>query len=295
MTVVLGVEKPLGRVLVDTLLSQSKEVRGVYFDRKAAEQGSIYGAQTVLINPAEAFYVTEACRGASVVYDCYEPNYTDWKQSMPKVTTNAVLAAIEVGAALVFASHLLNFDSENERQEAEVLRAHTSGLIRTVVARIPQLMGVRVINPLWKMIYDSVLAGKRAHWVGDPDAPRSMLDVEDAARAMLRLGENPALSGRTWGIASPFSITGRQFIELAFKAVGRKPDVGSWGRGIVITGGLLASDARGVLKMPYDYYASFELSGKDFAEAVPSFSFVPPENSISRGIRWYIGQKAGVD
>jgi len=287
MAVVLGVERPLGRVLVELLVSESKQVRAVYLERETDNQGPIPGAQTVIIDPAEAFNVTEACRGANVVYDCYEPNYSAWKQTWPRVTSNSVLAAIEAGATLVFASHLLNSEIENERQEAEVLRAHSSKLIGTVVVRIPQLIGVRVLNPLWKLIYDSVLAGKKAHWVGDPEIPRSFLDVEDAARALIQLADSPQLCGRTWEVASPESITGRHFIELAFEAVGHKPDVGSWGRGIVLTGGLLASDARQVLKMPYDYYTAFELNGKDFAEAVPSFYFTPPEKSVQSGILWY--------
>ena len=287
MAVVLGVERPLGRVMVDTLLSESKQVRAVYLERGAASQGAIPGTQTVVIDPAEPYNVAEACDGASIVYDCYEPNYSDWKQVWPRITSNVVYAAIEAGATLVFASHLLNSVTDNERQEAEVLRAHESKLINTVVVRIPQLMGVRVINPLWKLIYDSVLAGRKAHWIGDPDVQRSLLDVEDAARAMEQLAENTQLCGRTWEVASPWPISGRQFIELAFEAVGRKPDVGSWGRGIVITGGLLASGAREVLRMPYDYYTQFELNGKGFAEALPSFFFTDPEKSVSKGIGWY--------
>jgi len=295
MAVVLGVDRPLGRVMVDTLLAESREVRAVYLDRKAAEGGAIPGTQTIVIDPAEAFNFTEACTGADVVYDCYEPNYSDWKQVWPQVSSNVVLAAIDVGATLIFASHLLRSESDNERQEAEVLRANSSGLVKTVVARLPQLTGVRVLNPLWKLIYNSVLAGKKAHWIGNPDVPRSLLDVEDAARAMMALAETPQLGGRTLVIASPSSITGRQFIELAFEGVGRKPNVGSWGRGIVLTGGLLASDAREVLKMPYDYYSPFELNGKGFAEAVPTFNFTPSENSIFKGIQWYRDQALGAE
>jgi len=287
MSVVLGVERPLGRVLVDKLLSDSKRVRAVYLERQAGGELPIPDAQTVVIDPAEAFNVTEACNGASVVYDCFEPNYSTWKRAWPQVTSNVVLSAIEVSATLVFASHLLNAEAENERQEAEVLRASNSGLVRTVVARMPQFIGMRVMNPLWKLIYDAVLAGKKAHWVGDPDVPRSYLDVEDAASAMVKLAESPGLSGKAWGVASPESLTGRQFIELAFRAVNRKPDVGSWGRGIVLTGGLLASDARQVLKMPYDYYTPFQLNGRDLAEALPSLHFTPPEMSLAKGIGWY--------
>jgi len=287
MSVVLGVERPLGRVLVDKLLSESKKVRAVYLERSPVGEEPIQDAQAVVIDPSEAFNVTQACTGASVVYDCYEPNYSAWKRAWPQVTSNVVLAAIEVSATLVFASHIINSESENEHQESEVLRAHSSGLIKAVIPRMPQLIGRRVVNPLWKLIYDAVLAGKKAHWVGNPDIPRSFLDVEDAAAAMVQLAETPALFGKTWGVASPEPLTGRQFIELAFKAVGRKPDVGRWGRGIVLTGGLLASDAREVLKMPYDYYTPLQINGKDFADALPSFHFTPPEVSVAKGIGWY--------
>ena len=281
---VLGVERPLGRVLVDRLLSESKKVRAVYLERQAGLEDRIPEAQTLIIDPAEAFNVTEACAGAEVVYDCYEPNYSTWKRTLPQVTSNAVLAAIEVSATFVFASPLLNSEGENSRQEAEVLRANDSRLIRTVVLRMPQFIGLRVINPLWKLIYDAALAGTKAHWIGDPDVPRSLLDVEDAAAAMTQLAQAPALCGKTWGVASPELITGRQFIELAFKAVNRKPEVGRWGRGIV---GLLASDAREVLKMPYDYNTSFQLDGRGFADALPSFHFTPPELSLAKGVGWY--------
>ena len=284
MSVVLGVERPLGRVLVDRLLSESKKVRAVYLERQASDDVRIPDAQTVIIDPAVAFNVTEACSGAEVVYDCYEPNYSDWKRAWPQVTSNVVFAAIEVSAALVFASHILISEAENAHQEAEVLKAHNSRMIRTVVLRMPQFIGVRVINPLWKVVYDAVLAGKKAHWIGDPDAPRSLLDVEDAAAAMTQLAQTPALCGKSWGVASPESITGRQFIEMAFRAVNRAPEVGRWGRGIV---GLLASDAREVLKMPYDYNTPFQLDGRDFADALPSFHFTPPELSLAKGIAWY--------
>ena len=260
LAVVLGVEKPLGRVLVDGPLLDSERVRGVYFERPKGGSDLPEGVEGILADPSGVFNITEACKGASIVYDCYEPNYLLWKKAWAPVTSNVALASIEVSAPLVFASHLINSESENERQEAEVLKANKSNLIKTVVVRVPQLIGRRVINPLWKLVYGSVLEGKKAHWIGDPNVSRTMLDVDDAAEAMVQLGRNSGTFGRAVSVASPETISGREFIELAFKAVGRKPEVGSWGRGIVMTGGFLASDARDVLKMPYDYYSPF-LSG----------------------------------
>jgi nucleoside-diphosphate-sugar epimerase len=170
--------------------------------------------------------------------------------------------------------------------EGEILSAHQSDLVPTAVVRLPQLIGVRVINPLWKLIYDSVLSGKKAHWVGDSKVPRSFLDVEDAARAMVLLAENDQSQGRVWNIAGPEAITGSQFIEFAFRAMGREPKIGSWGRGVFLTGAL-SSEAREMTHMPYDYYSSFVLEGNEFAETFPSFRFATPDESVSKGIEWY--------
>jgi hypothetical protein len=287
ISVVLGVEKPLGRTLVERLLSEPGRVRGVFFERQTGGYVLSERAEAVVVDPSEAHNIIQACGGANTVYDCYEPNYSLWKKMWPQVTSNVVLASIEVNATLVFASHLLNSESENERQEREVLRANESNLIKAVVARVPQLFGVGVINPLWKLIYNSALEGTRAHWVGDLEVPRSMLDVEDAAEAIVQLGRSPNSIGRAWSVASPETITGRQLIEFAFKAEGREPLVGSLGRRIAGVGGFLATDAREVQKTPYDYYVPFVLDGKEFAEVFPTFHFTPAETSVSRGIKWY--------
>ncbi|HEV2226897.1 MAG TPA: hypothetical protein VGR56_08880, partial [Nitrososphaerales archaeon] len=145
------------------------------------------------------------------------------------------------------------------------------------------------VNPLWKVIYDSVLSGKKAHWVGDSKVPRSFLDVEDGAGAMVLLGENAQCRGRAWNISGKEAITGTQFIKMAFRAVGREPKVGSWGRGVFLTG-VLSSEAREMTHMQYDYYSSFILDGKEFAETFPSFTFATPDDSVSRGIAWYRSQ-----
>jgi hypothetical protein len=288
LSVVLGAESPLGWVLAEMLVGESKEVRAVFLERGKGVYG-LPQAEKVVIDALKAANVVEACRRAGIVYDCYEPNYASRREVWTQVTSNVLLASIEVSAPMIFASHLLNSESENTTMEVEILRAHTSNLVPTAVARLPQLIGVRVINPLWKLIYDSVLSGKKAHWVGDSRVPRSFLDVEDAARAMILLGVNSQRQGRAWNIAGPEALTGTQFIELAFRATGREPKVGSWGRGVFLTGAL-SSEAREMTHMPYDYYSSFILEGDEFAEAFPSFRFATPDESVSKGIEWYKAQ-----
>ncbi len=289
--VVLGAGMPLGDAVIQKLASESKEVTAVFVEGATSSTETPDSVERATVDSSSEESVAKACRRADIVYDCYYPSYGPMLKGWPEFTSNVVYAAIGEGALLVFASPLRNSEMDNAAMEAEVLRAHKANLTRTAVARIPQLIGRGVVNPLWKMIYDSVLAGKKAHWVGDPDVPRSVMDVEDAASALITLAGDPRSYGRAWNIANPVTMTGRRFVELAFRAVGREPDVGRWGRGIVLTGGPLASASWDVLKMPYDYYSPFVLDGSEFAEAFPSFRFTTPEESVSRGVVWYRERK----
>ncbi len=284
--VVLGAGRPLGDAVVQKLASHSRKLTAVILEGDAKNVNAVGSFEEARADPTKSESIAQACSEAGTIFDCYDPDYASLK-AWPEITSNIVYASIQVNVPLVFASHLRNSESDNSALEDEVLRAHRSGLTGTVVARLPQLFGRRVINPLWKLIYDSVIAGKKAHWVGDPSVPRSLLDVDDAASAMVQLAGNPSAYGRAWNIASPEPITGRKFAELAFRAVGLEPNVGSWGRGIVLTGGLLSSDAWDVLKLPYDYYSPFVLDGMEFMGAFPSARFTAPQDSISNGLEWY--------
>lgn len=289
MDVVLGAESPLGHALVERLTSGGREVRQVRF-RGAAAGPAPSAAEGQLVDPRRLESLFDACRGGVAVYDAYEPAYSEMKKVWPLVSSNVVLAAIEVKATLVLVSPLVRSVSDNMSAEREAIQAHTSGLTDTVVARIPQLYGEGVINPLWKLIYSSVLSNRKAHWIGDPGLPRSLLDVGDAARAIAELEANPRSHGRAWNIACPEVITGRQFMELAFKALERDPQVGSWGRGIVLTGGFLSPEAKEVLRMPYDYYSPFTLPDDGFKDTFPDFRFTAPAESVANGIVWYGNQ-----
>ncbi|HZW85445.1 MAG TPA: NAD(P)H-binding protein [Nitrososphaerales archaeon] len=290
--VVLGAGKALGRAVVERLASESRNVRAVVLDPSQADTRFPEGVETAVVDPMQVQSIADQCKGAYVVYYCYEPSYSAWKKVWPEVTSNVLLASIDAGVSTIFTSPLVQSSEDNARVEHEILKAHGGGLTRTTVARIPQLYGARVLNPLWRLVYDSAIEGKKAHWVGDLEVRRTFLDVDDAANALVTLGNSVWTHGRTWSVASPGTLTGREFIELAFKAAGNTPKVGKWGRGIVLTGSLLATDARAIIEMPYDYYDQFVVDGKDFSEAFPTFSYTSPEKTMAKALSWYKSQLA---
>ena len=283
---------PLGSAVIESLAADSKRIKAILLENSEVRVPE--GIELGAADPFKAESIAEACRGAEMIFNCYEPSYESWKKSYGEVTGNISYATIEAGARAVFSSHIVSSPFDNYESESEALNAQGTGLARIAVARLPQLFGERVMNPLFRMIYDAVLEGKKAHWVGDLDVKRSLLDVEDAARAMVLMAGSSQAYGKAWNVASPAALNGREFIELAFRAAGGEPKVGRWSRGISLTGSLLASDVRLVLEMPYDYSGAFTLDGSEFADAFPLFSFTDPEQTMSRAIRWYReGRAAG--
>jgi nucleoside-diphosphate-sugar epimerase len=292
LQVVVGAARPLGRAVLEALSASGSKVRGVVFDNFQIDESFPAQIEVVAADPMKPGSLVEACRGGGVIYDCFEPSYANWKRVFPEVTGNVLLASIEVGADLVLASPLISAEGENANEENDLLNAHNSNLIRTLVARMPQLYGERVVNKLWQHIFESAALGKKAHWMGDPDVVRSLLYVGDAASKIVLLGRSLWAYGRAWNLSGPAPISGRAFIQLVYRAAGSEEKVGHWGRGVMLTGRLLDSNAKGFLDLPYDYYQPFVLDGSKFAEGFPSSAYIPHDEAIARTFKWFEGRRS---
>ena len=126
--------------------------------------------------------------------------------------------------------------------------------------------------------------------MGKLDRPRSLLFIEDAVSAIELLERTDSAFGSAWSISGPSPMTGKQFIELAFRAAGRAGTAGVWGRGIMLTGRVLDSKAKGFLDLPYDYYSPFVIDAGPFAEAFPSFEYTSNETGVRKSLEWYRDQ-----
>jgi hypothetical protein len=57
----------------------------------------------------------------------------------------------------------------------------------------------------------------------------------------------------------------------------------------MITGRFLASEAKGYLELPYDYYKAFALDGSEFSEAFPSWTYTPHTEAMKASLEWFKG------
>ena len=283
---VLDASSALGRNVVNGLLELGARVRCVHFSSPSELQNTD-GLETRSAVPTDAQSIHEALKGSEVVYDCYEPPFAKWRSLLREVTASVVTSSIDMGFSLVVTSPLLNSIRENEPMERDVLNAHRSNLTKTCVARIPQLYGPHVRNALWDQVFECASTGKKAHWLGDPTVPRSLLYVGDAGSRLVAMGEGRGAFGETWNLTGPGPITGKEFIGLAFAAAGKAPRMAHWGRGIMLTGRFLSSDAKSYLKLPYDYYSPFVMDGDESAGGIPSAGYTPHAAAIGETLRWY--------
>jgi hypothetical protein len=62
--------------------------------------------------------------------------------------------------------------------------------------------------------------------VGNLDVQDNFAFIEDAAAACSMLSETASSYGEVWHVPGAGPITGRGFIDLVFKAAGKKPNIG---------------------------------------------------------------------
>jgi len=284
--VVVGATLPLGALLTRRLVDEGRAVRALVLNVERAESILPESVSLVEIEPTRTD-IQDGCEGAEVIYDLFEPSNVKQQKVAAETASAVLLAAIHSRAKVVMASHLFLTEKDNRSLEKEAIATHWSNFAKVVVARLPQLFGPEVKSPLLNRVFEEVLAGNKAHWMGRLDVPRSLLYIEDAANAILELVKNDSAFGYIWNIAGPSPMSGKAFIDLAFRAAGKNGTSSLWGRGIMMTARLIDSKAKGFLEIPYDYYSSFVIDGTQFAQAFPSFAFTPNDVAVRDSLEWY--------
>ena len=282
----MGATLPSGLLLTRRLVDEGSRVRALVLNAGRSREVLPDGVEIVEVR-LDRMSIQDACSGAGVIYNLFEPTSRRNSGMAADIASAVMLSAIQSGARVVMASYPFRHESDNSSMEQEALSAHQSGLVNVTVARFPQVFGPGVRSPLLSNVYNEVLEGNTAHWLGDLDAPRSLLFIEDAVNGLVLLGKEEKAQGKVWNVVGADPLTGREFINLAFEAVQKRGNPSVWGRGLMMTAGVFDSRARRFLEMPYDFYSGFVLDGSRFAEVFPEFAFTPSREAISRTLEAY--------
>jgi nucleoside-diphosphate-sugar epimerase len=272
-------------------------------------------SRSVIPSPAEivagdalnAASVQQLSKDASTIYHTVNVPYQKWDEVMPVVTDNILSAAKEVGAKVVFPGNVYGYGRFGGKPATEehppsaitkkgklrielenrLMEAHRAGRTKVVIPRFPDFYGPNVTNRLFGGIFIAAISGKKGNWIGKLDVPHDLVYIDDAARACVLLGSKEQTYGQVWHVPGAGPITGRKFIENAFQAAGKKPDIGVLGGGLVRIAGIVSADARQVTELLYEFEEPLLLDGSKFSREFPDFKFTSYEEGIRLTVEWF--------
>jgi nucleoside-diphosphate-sugar epimerase len=296
----------VGRGAASLLLEQGHEVRVV------TRSGGPAGRVThVGLDAADARALTEAARGAAVLYNCAGPAYHRWPTDWPPLAAALLTAAECTGAVLATVSNLYGYgpvpDPMTEatplgargtkgRLRAgmwrDALAAHESGRVAAVEIRASDYIGPRAQSPLGDRVVPRLLAGKPVRVLGSADAPHSWTYTGDVARLLVTVGADPRAWGRPWHVPSNPPRTQREAVADLARAAGVGPvKVSVMPRAMLALAGLFNPVVRELPEVAYQTERPFII---DSAAAQATFGLQPTpwEQVLAETIAYYRGSQA---
>ena len=166
--------------------------------------------------------------------------------------------------------------------EKKLMDAHNNGKLKTVIPRFPDYYGPNVTNNLMKPIFMVALSGEKASWIGNLDVQHCFVFIEDAAAACIMLGETASAYGEVWHVPGAGPITGREFIDMAFKVADNKPDIGLLSENSIQAAGQMNPEVQELIELMYRFEEPLVLDGASFLLNFPCSSILPMRKGLER-------------
>jgi nucleoside-diphosphate-sugar epimerase len=227
----------VGGHLAAKLVEQGHEVTVVTRSGSGPE-----GARRVAADVADKARLTEAAKGADVLYNCVNPQYHRWLTDWPPMAESFLAAAESTGAVLVILGNLypygpvtgpmtedLPLASTNPKSQVrakiwdDALAAHEAGRIRVTEVRGSDYFGPGATDQsyLGERFLVPFKAGKTIQLIHPADVPHSWTYLPDVADALIVAGADERAWGRPWHVPSNDPMTFREVGERMAALAGR--------------------------------------------------------------------------
>lgn len=304
--VILGTG-PMGTGIARQLIAHGKtNIRMVNRSGKTPADLAAEGAQVEIAKGD--LYSVESVRsltkGASVVYQAAQPNYTEWQEKFPPLQAaivdgvafnNAKLIVVEnlymygevdgpIHEGLPYTAHTRKGKVRAQLSQA-LFDAHKAGKLRMAIARGSDFFGPN--DPVsGDLTYYPALAGKSVNAVGNLDMPHTYTFTEDFAKAMVILGERDEALGQAWHVPNAPTVTTRQYMTLIFKAAGKPFNVRAANKLMLTALGLFVPNVREVVELYYEFAKPFVVDHSKFVKAFGNHA-TPLEEAVEKTVRWF--------
>jgi nucleoside-diphosphate-sugar epimerase len=294
---------PLGQAVMRELLTRNVRIRMVNRSGKATVP------ESVEVIGADAYDSQNTCavtQGATVVYQCAQPTYTQWPTLFPKLQSSIVQGVAASGAKLIVGDNLYMYGAvkgllredlpnaaktrkgRTRAQMAEALiNAHQQGVVRVAIARGSDFYGPGVLDSVMgDRVFPAILTGKTASAVGNLDLLHTYTFIEDFGKALVILGEREEALGQIWHVPNAETITTREFLTLAFEEAGHLPKMSGMGKFMMRLGGIFIPGARETVEMIYEFEQPFVVDHSKYVQAFGNHA-TPIDKGIQRTLEWY--------
>jgi len=294
----------VGMAVMRELLNQGKRVRMV--NRSGTASVPEY-VEVVKANAADPAHTRDACRGATVVYNCVNAPYTDWAELLPPMHTAIIHGAAVADAKLVVAENLYMYGPVSgsiteerpfqpttrkgrvrAKLSEDLMAAHRAGIVRATSGRASDFYGpgAGAQGIFGDRIVPSMLAGRGVSVLGKLDMPHSYTYIEDFGKGLVILGAHDEALGQSWHIPNAPTLTTRQMLTLFFEEACLAPKMSSVPDLVVRMLGLFKPVVREVAEMLYEFNEPFVVESSKFVQAFGDIA-TTHRDAIRQTLEWY--------
>jgi len=295
---------PVGLAVARALERRGARTRLV--NRSGTAPGAPATAELLGADACDPAQAKATCAGASVVYQCAAPGYTEWPKLFPALQKSILDAAATANARLVVAENLYMYGETPEALveslpyaaktrkgqvratlSSEVLAAHGAGRVRATIGRASDFFGPFVQgSAVGERTFIAALQGKPVDVLGAPDALHSYTFIDDFGEALVTLGAHDEALGRAWHVPNAAPVTNRKFAELVIEAARSRSSVREVPRWMVKAIGMFKPPVRELVEILYEFERPFIVDDRAFTRAFAPRA-TPLDAAIQATVEWH--------
>jgi nucleoside-diphosphate-sugar epimerase len=296
---------PLGQAVMHELVRRGKCTQMV--NRSGKRPAGV--PQTVQVTAADAYdpkAVEQVTRGAAVVYQCAQPEYTEWPEKFPPLLKSIIAGVSGSEAKLVMGDNLYMYGAVDgpiheglpynakgpkglvrARIADELMEAHHSGRLRVTIGRGSDFFGPAVLGSMvGETVFGALAKGKTANVMGNIDLPHTYTFIDDFGKALVVLGEHEEALGQAWHIPNAKPVTTRQFVQMAAEAFGVRPKMMTAGPLMMRVIGLFVPEIREMIELEYEVMKPYIVDDSKYKKAFGDHS-KPLNEAIGQTAEWF--------
>ncbi|RPI34100.1 MAG: NAD-dependent epimerase/dehydratase family protein [Chloroflexota bacterium] len=292
---------PLGKWTARELVKLGKTVHLVSRSGKAEHMPA--GVEVIASDANDLARNITLTKGATTVYQCAQPEYSEWAEKFPPLQQAILDAAAHNGTKLVVGDNLYMYGrftgplhedcpiAPNTKKgkiraamAQTVLDAHAAGRVRAAIGRASDFFGPDDHDLTAYAILPAV-QGKKSNLLGRTDQPHSFTYIADFGRLLATLGTNDEALGQVWFAPANPPITQADLIKLIEAELGRPVKILVGGPLVMRILGLFNREMAENVEMMFQWTNPFVI---DSSKATRAFGLrpTPMEQAVRETVDW---------